>query len=374
MSAPQSPSTPPTLAALQQELTDISRQYETHFAGQSRATRSVPLIDRLIASLESLRERAAAATSLGAAAQELAGTAGESLDIYRRERDAIILAKEAGPDFEVAAELATFANQVFARYQRHFAGQSRNTRDVALLKELVAELGAIRDGMDRLRAAGRGKIVADDLALVERTLGMYQSEVGEIARAQEAGTTEDKANLYAGLANAQFQIYQTHFSGRSRLGRRPQLLERVIASLKDLELRMASLQDQGLKADFNTQNQKIVRQNRERYENELSHIRLARQEAGLEELLGHLGEEANETFDEYGKAFAGKDRATVDLQLLGGLCDRLGEIARQMRDLLRAVSSDTGRQNLEIVLGQLAMFEGEWEQVRRRQQEAKPAS
>jgi hypothetical protein len=358
-----------TLPALQEELADIARQYETHFAGQSRATRSLPLLDRLVGRLDALRERVAGAGH-GPAGDELRSTIEDSLRVYRGEREAIVTAQEAGPDFEAAAELASFANQVFGRYQRHFAGQSRNTRDLGLLREMIADLASTREGMERLRAAGRGKLIGDDLGLVERTLGMYQAEIGEIEKAQDTGSLDDKANLLAGLANSQFQAYHTHFSGRARLGRRPQLLERVIAALRDLELRMASLEDAGLKADFNAQNAQIVRKNRERYENELSHIRLARQEAGLEELLGHLGDEANEIFDEYGKTFAGKDRATVDLAALGGLCDRLGEIARQMRDLLRAVPSDTGRQNLEVVLGQLSMFETEWVAVHRRQQPA----
>jgi hypothetical protein len=50
----------------------------------------------------------------------------------------------------------------------------------------------------------------------------------------------------------------------------------------------------------------------------------------------------------------------VDLSVLSLLCDKLGEIARQMADLNRTEPTEMNERNLSIVMEQLAAFEQEY--------------
>ena len=84
--------------------------------------------------------------------------------------------------------------------------------------------------------------------------------------------------------------------------------------------------------------------------------------------MGMLGGAANDAFGEYRKDFEGKDRKTRDLQLLSDICDRLGEIRRQMDELSRTGPNENNDRNLEIVNAQLLGFESEWEQMKKIQE------
>src|SRR5581483_8402367 len=100
------------------------------------------------------------------------------------------------------------------------------------------------------------------------------------ARAAAAGTPEEQAGVLAQHANAQMAVYRAHFAGRSRLGRRPGLLSRLIDGLR-AHARMTALRTGGLKAEFNDRNLGIVEENLRTYEGELRAIRQLRGETGL---------------------------------------------------------------------------------------------
>ena len=109
---------------LGKELEELDREYANGFAGQSRRTRDLDLLDMLIARGSSILERinqipsAAQGPDLG----RLRESALENLGLYTQERTAIQRAQEVGPVFESFSIEATNANLVFARYARHFAG------------------------------------------------------------------------------------------------------------------------------------------------------------------------------------------------------------------------------------------------------------
>lgn len=357
----------PQLEALTKRMDEVSAQYEANFAGHPRQTRSLSQLDRLILRTREIQEdldKLPAAPESETLRTQVAG----NLKVYEAEREAIAAAQAAGPDFEEAAGLAGFANSVFGRYHRHFAGQSRGTRDLGLMDEMIADLTHVRDGMRRLAAANPALQIADDLKLVTDNLTMYQSERAEIVKAQRGdGTQQSEASILASLANGQMAIYQQHFAGHSRLGRRPALLVRVITGMRSIGDRMRAVWARGLRLDWHDRNLEIVTSNLALYEKELIEVRKAREGIPLPQLLDHLGQEANEVLAAYEKGFSGKDRKTVDLAQLGILCDRLEEIARQMRDLLRAAPSESGSQNLEVVINSLSSFEREYDQVRKAQ-------
>jgi hypothetical protein len=366
------------LEKIGQELDNLAAEYEAHFAGKPRNTRNPDNLAKLITRMRELLGRIEALPDSpdngkpngqkDPEKDRLLDAVQGNLRVYEAERVAIVEAKAAGPEFEEMAELSSHANFIFARYARHFAGQSRTTRDMGLLAELIEELELVEVRMAEVVERSPIALLKNDLALVQRTLEMYRVEEGQIERVQSPSEPEVHANVLANLANGQMRIYRVHFAGRSRMSRRPGLLQRVIAGLSRIHRSMTGLSRAGLNAEFNQKNIAVVEGSLRMYQGELGEIRKVRQEASLEQLMAALSQEANLLFEEYGKGFAGKDRKGVDLQALSDLCDRLGEVRRQMRDLSRAKVDEDNDRNLQVVGQQLGLFEQEYERVRQAQQ------
>lgn len=360
---------------LGKELEELDREYAEGFAGQSRLTRELAVLDKIIARASSILQRI---DQIPAAAQgpelvRLRDNAAQNLGLYTQERAAIARAQDVGPTFETFSVEATNANLVFARYARHFAGKDRTTRDAALLGELVDELKQIEKRMTSLIEEDTTADFERDRKVVRDNLAQYQQEISLIENAQKSGTPEQRASILATLANSQFAIYQTHFAGEPRISRRPGLLMRLISSLKKIHERMVGYRDGGIDLDFNTKNIAIVEERLQVYENELAEIRKVRQATPMTDIMGELGGSANKLFDEYRSAFADKPRTQVDLEKLGVVCDKLAEIRRQMSEMSWAEDNEMNTKNLEIVTEQLVMFEGEYDAVVAAQNQAKSA-
>ena len=356
----------PAIEAIKQQLDSINSEYAARFAGQSRVTRDIGEIEALvarsreaIASIEKLPKQA-----MDGEVTELLTTAKANLELYLVERDAIAEAKQGGPALEEFATLGTQANFVFARYRRHFAGKSRGTRDLGLLAEMVEDLTKIQNRMRTLLGNRRDERMEADIDLVANNLKLYVAERGEIVDARGTGTSEEQADMLAEVANGQFQVYTDHFASKSRLTRRPQLLQRMIDNLKQVKDRMNGLKKAGLKSTSNDRNLEIVDANLQMYITELAEVRKARAGVKLTDLMSNLGGAANDVMEQYRENFAGKDRAGRDLELLSVLADQLGEIARQMTELGRAEAQDFNRKNLQIVTDNIVMFETEYDAIK----------
>ncbi|MCU0687509.1 MAG: hypothetical protein MUF34_35580 [Polyangiaceae bacterium] len=347
---------------LTQELQDISAVYEQEYAGQSRQTRDLERLDSLMGQLRGLvarLERASAAFNSEGLGR-LRTEALEALSMYENERKAIAEAKALGPQYAEFMLLATLANQVFARYGRHFAGHSRQTRDLGLIDEMITDLRALRQRMREVMKKKDNPAFQRDVELVTQQLELYGREREAIAAAQREGTPDERSGLLATLANAQFDLYRAHFAGRSRATRRPGLLQRIIDQLRQLRAGMIELERGGLSSETNQRNAEVVAQNLNAYEIEVAEIKAARQGAPMRDLTSMLGGAANEIFEQYRGGFAGRARSDVDLPLLSNLCDLLGEIARQMADFHRVNKDEINARNLDIVNTQLAAYEREF--------------
>lgn len=350
---------------LGKELEDLDREYAAGFAGQSRLTRDLGLLDDIISRSSGILDRInqIPAVAQGPDLVRLRELATESLGLYRQERTAIQRAQEVGPTFDAFSTEATNANLVFARYARHFSGKDRSTRDLALLGELVEELKQIDKRMGALLDESHVADFARDRKVVKDNLAQYQSEIELIENAQKSGTPEERASILATLANGQFSVYQAHFAGEPRISRRPALLMRIVSSLKKTHERMVGFRDGGLDLEFNAKNINVVEERLKIYENELGEVRKIRQATAMPDIMGELGGAANKLFDEYRTAFADKPRPQVDLDKLGTICDKLSEIRRQMSEMSWAEENEMNSKNLEVVTEQLVMFEGEYEAV-----------
>lgn len=361
---------------LRAEMDSISSAYDRDFAGQPRATRDLGSIDELIRRTTEVLRRIdeIPQAAQGPQLAELRTTVSGSLDTYEAEKKAILLARDQGPELTEFGRQASLANFTFSKYGRHFAGHSRLTRDTGLLAEMREDLKQIKKRMEAVAKKKRNANFDKDINVVEQNIALYEKELAEIQKAQDALAPADRAGLLAEVANAQFALYRTHFAGKSRLTRRPQLLQRMIDNLKRIKKSMDALVAAGDGGEHTEKNADIVRQNLELYETELGEVRKARQGTKMADLMGSLGGSANELFEAYRSAFAGKNRTEVDRELLGNLCEQLHEILRQMTDLSRAEEVESNERNIDIVMDQLSMFEQEWEAVGNAQKSAAPAS
>lgn len=352
-----------TVEALKSEVEDISNTYEARFAGHSRVTRDIGEMDELI---RRTRDAVGKLEALPKSdeATALLGTARDNLTLYQNEREEIRKAKAAGPDLEEFARLGAQANFVFARYRRHFAGKARPTRDLGMLAEMIDDLQKIQQKMQPIAKRHSGVAgLADDLELVSNNIKLYVTERGEIADARGSGSPDEQADVLAEVANGQFKLYQDHFADKSRLTRRPQLLQRMISNLETVKDRMDGLRKAGLKSEVNAKNVEIVDSNLKLYRSELAEIKKARAAVKLSDLMSNLGGAANDVMTEYRNNFAGKPRKGRDLDLLSKLCDQLGEISRQMADLGRAEVVDFNIKNQAIVNDNLVMLENEYDEI-----------
>jgi hypothetical protein len=355
--------TPSTLQVIRNDIDQIGAEYDARFAGQSRVTRDLATLNDIINRMKRVQgdldrqQRTIPASEYG----KLRDTVRQSIQIYETERKEIMKVKSLGADYEDFDALRTQANLVFARYHRHFAGKARNTRDLGLLAEMIDDLERIGESMAELApAVPAGHGTREDMDLVAQNRQMYVTERGEIVEARGMGTTEEQAGTLAECANGQFRLYDVHFAGRARQTRRPDLLQRMIDTLTQVQDRMKTLRAQQPGLTQNGDNINIVEESLSTYRLELEEIRKARQATKFADLQGMLGGAANEIFNEYGQHFAGQDRRTRSLDLLSDLADRLGEIYRQMWDLGRAEPTEMNDRNLAIVTEQLVMFEREY--------------
>ena len=355
----------PLTQSLQTEFDAINGDYETHFAGQNRATRDLSLLDQLTSKTKALLARidAIPAAARGPELIELRKTIEEQKKLFEAERVQIQKAKQMGPTLEKFAPLATAANLTFSRYMRHFAGQSRETRDLELMEDMIEELTRVEKEMTEVINRSPVDDFRNDRTTVQQNLEMYKNELTQIRDAQTKGSPEARAERCATLANNQFELYRIHFAGQNRVTRRPQLLQRMIKSLERIQGIMKAVQQSGYAPDFNQGNIDIIEQNLQMYRSELAEIRKTKEQNKTEDNAGELGNTANQLFAEYRGNFAGKNRTTVDHKLLSSICDRLFEIYRQMRDLNRMNAGEMNAKNLDIVTDQLSMFCREYDQI-----------
>ena len=359
-----------TVADIEAGLAAVDQAYEEAFSGKDRHTVDAQALNGLLDKVAGLK---ADLDKLGAlTAGDNAASVLQSLNdreaLYKREQTLITAAKEMGPGFERFSMEGAAANFVFDRYNRHFAGQSRDTRDLGLLRELTEELKGIKK---RMLAIGGKKLpepMQRDVELVTSNIERYQIEEREVPKAQTAGTPEDQANRLAFLANQQFAVYQAFFAGQSRISRRPQLLVRVIDNLKRYKTAMFELKNRGLKQASNDGNIGIIDGRLKSFETELGEIRKVRSGNPLTDIMGALGGAANDLFEEYRKDFAGKDRTSVSIEQLSNLIDKLDELRRQMEELGRVEKSEMNAKNLNVVRDYQTSWVREYQAVKAAQQ------
>jgi hypothetical protein len=365
-----------TYGELKQRLDQNDGRYGWMFAGQSRLTRDIAAIDDIIASAQATMAESRAAKALTAEQrEELVTEAQRQLELYRSERTLIAQTQREGGQEGIAGSiLGTRANVLFHRYTRHFAGQSRSTRDVTMLNEMIRELKAIQSDMNAVYAKKPLDSVRDDLEVVRGWLERFETEIVAIQDAYNGSTAEEKGAALANRANGVFAQYRVGFAEKPRVSRRAELLVRLTEALGDIKQAMQQLHSEGLRDEHNHKNISVVDGRLTQWQDELTAIRTEVRQASVNQLAGHYGSAANAEFENYGKHFAGQNRATRDLSVLSEIIDRLEEIERQMHRLDLVHGRADNRKNLQIVRDHLVRFIAEYAEIEKAKAEGAPAT
>ncbi len=337
-----------SLEAIQDKLKIIDEQFKDGFVGKDRSGVDQSALETLLSRVKDLEVGLETAPE-GDVTAMVKNLVSQRRTGFERELRLVKTAKEFGPGFDKFVIEGAAANFVFDRYNRHYAGLSRDGRDLGMLRELTEELRGVRKRMTALAGKKPPEALAGDMDLVEKNIDRYQAEEGEIKKAQASGTQDEQADRWASLANAQFAIYQAHFAGQSRLTRRPAMLVRMVDNLKRYRSAMFDLKNRGLSSQGNSNNIDIVDQRLKSWDNELSEIRKVRQGVPLADIMGSLGSNANDFFQKYRDGYAGKDRKGVDRAALSLMIDQLDELRRQMEELGRVEKNAMNEQNQRVV-------------------------
>ena len=346
-------------ATLSRRADDLHSRYRYQFGGKPRITRRLEDLDGIVASSEALIEEC---RTIGE--EETIKTIRERLSLYLDERALIVDAHALGVTAVQATMLGTRANAFFGYYARHFAGNSRLTRDVGLLDDVIDALREIKDSLQSLLSSNGAEIAERHLKTIEGNVEHYVSERDAILSVRDGASPEEMTSAYAAVANAQFEAYRVHFAGRARVSRRPALIERLLDNLnwalKGMNVQVMA----GNEIEINTKNRQRVRERIESYTREGDAIRKAREEASVYDLIDSLGQEANLVMADYSNEFAGKNRSTREIGKMSALLDRLVEVERQMSALGRVYENETNERNSSVVHDTLIVYLSEWQAIR----------
>lgn len=252
-----------------------------------------------------------------------------------------------------AAPALTLVRQVSGVYTRHFAGESRATRDPEMLGELIARLEDARARLVTLQARSPAAM-APHVQAVAQQLALYTFEQDQLRRVGDGQPPEVRASWLAARTNEAILLYRAHFEQRDRASRRVGLARRMVRTFERIELEMAT----------DDENRPLVERLLGHVRRELDAILLAHAAVDRLDALGHA---AQAEIDLYVTAFASRDRATWDLRQLADLCDRLVEIAWQLPDL---PPSDTLTTLTGAVTTALDAYEFAWGEARTSQMAA----
>ena len=160
-------------------------RYRVHFAGQARASCSPEILEALIASVGEVG-MVVRALNLGELHQENLAILDQQLTLWRETLALIRVAKAEVPPRAQTDLLGGIANQLFAMYADHFAGQARVSRDLGLLSGICDRLGDVLDLMTAHQAAQGDPSNHKNIGIVEERLRVYESEWVEIHNAKAA--------------------------------------------------------------------------------------------------------------------------------------------------------------------------------------------
>ncbi len=225
---------PPDAHHFLHRLDELHLRFQLHFLDHVRLTRNLRQLDALILESQALALDAAEAARLlpnddwtrVSLAQQ------RRLEVYEDARGAIAQAHAVAGLRDREASLMTARGRlVLHRYVRHFAGQTRRTRDPGRLKEMIGDLLALWKHLEPLATRLQVPSVAEEVSAIGQFIGFFLAEQEELTKAWQSGSRFEQAEgLEEVVANLQSD-WQALVLSTPRELRRVALLDRLIATL-----------------------------------------------------------------------------------------------------------------------------------------------
>jgi hypothetical protein len=361
-----------TLESLKALGAKLDARWSREFAGMPRHTREIDVLDKMVEKAASIVRKAKPLK--GTAADALKASGAERLALFQKERAAIAEARYDKPEIGEVFRIGRDVDADYARWRRHFAGQDRRTRDLALLEGLVARLKAAHARLVAIQAGQPEVVGAEFVRDLGTQVELLRDELSEISKARRALVGADRVIAAVSVAHGAVRRYRTHFAAQSRLAADSLLLESLIAvmeaSLAEADAVAETVWSEHAQAADLARDLGTLREELGIWLNERPLIAAAQAAATPEARGAALATVANALFSRYQQDFAGQARATRDLALLTTLCDRLTDVDGQMRALSELTSDPVLRKNQAIVEERLRLWEAEWMEISRAKQPA----
>ncbi|MDP3278118.1 MAG: hypothetical protein Q8Q09_23230 [Deltaproteobacteria bacterium] len=252
----------------------VMARYRRHFAGFSRGTRDLGLIEEMAEDLAQISVEMTVLIAKNPAPpfkRDLEAVT-QSLAMYRTERDEIARAASAGTNEEQSGNLASVANAQFDIYRDHFAGKGRSSRRVELLERMMRNLERTKTRMEDLtKVDSVTQTNKDNIAVIDGNLEVYRGELEEIRKAKAETKLDDLAGSLGGAANEVFEEYRKRYANKDRRTVDRDRLSVMCDLLGEIEKQMAAI-DRGVKNDVNTKNLEIVRSQLAAFESEWDQV------------------------------------------------------------------------------------------------------
>ncbi len=256
----------------------VFARYRRHFAGKSRATRDLGLLEEMVEDLETIEKGMAEIVKTSKNKTELSrdlDLVRRTLETYRSETGEIEKARTMGTTEERASALAEVANGQFRIYQMHFAGKSRSTRRPALLQRVLDQLAVALTEMRALKKGGLATGHNDgNIEIVERQLETYKAELGEVRAARKGIAFGELLGMLGGAANSVFDDFRKDFAGQDRKTRDIEKLSAMCDELGDVRRQMLDV-GRAEQSASNDSNIDIVSSQLASFEQEYEQIALA---------------------------------------------------------------------------------------------------
>ena len=364
---------------IQNTLTQLQGAYGALFSGHPRMSRRPELLEGWLKTLEGLKRPLKLVS--GAERAALEGEVKARTELYSAELKAIKALHALNEPTREAYLRTEWGGLIHDRYARHFAGQSRSTRDLHLLAEMIIDTQAHIAELEGLKEDERWGEVTEQaredigayLDTLNERLKLYQGERDAITESASQGTHEERAGRLAWMANQLFDVYRAQYQGHPRSSRRLTTLSRVVASLSELLKQMEQLAGE-FKEESHLKNINVVRQNRDLYTKEAEEVERAQAQLGFDEWFASLIEAAKRVHEDYREQYAGKARSECSPEGLVHLSDRLFDLISQLRPLTQDTPDDEERLLMQELFDQTRLYHREWIAVRTAHQPADAAA
>lgn len=270
----------PTFESFSLEATSanlVFARYARHFAGKDRSTRDVALLGELVEELKQIDKRMAQLLEERAVPDfdKDRQIVKDNLVQYQKEIGLIEAALVSGTPETQASFLATLANDQFAVYQAHFAGEPRVSRRPVLLMRVIGSLKKIHEHMMALKKGGLDiEFNTKNILIVEDRLAVYERELTEVRKVRQATPMTDIMGELGGAANKLFDEYRQNFADKARQQADVKRLGNICDKLSELRRQMLEMSF-AEENEMNGRNLEIVTQQLVMFEGEYEAVHRA---------------------------------------------------------------------------------------------------